>query len=351
MKRKIAFLLMIVLAALCLCCCGKDKYETSIESVNIHYSGGFSGRYDDDLTIYRSGDRYFIKFRTNHQDTTGDETSTYQISREEFVKCTEMLNIEKLSSLGGASACDAIYYTVTIKEEGEDEIELPRTTFFGFNPYQEIEKMYEIKAENSETDWDRFDFKVWECFRENEGTNGFILSNDQHIKRREELYGLGFGSYYGPGLDECFGQINDELLSEIEMAQFYEDGKLDSLELNKSPKERREIVSSIKGKAFRSLAGGNYLYRDDLLFFFGYSEVMFRDYGMSTDCLNTVLNAKYNKTVANGKDAYTRTVVSGDVFAVIVIVPEDEASIVYLSDSYSRSYAKKITKLLLEQLS
>ena len=353
MNRKIikmtAIILTMVVVVLSFTCC---KYDTNIESVNIHYSGGFSGRHDADLTVYRKLGKYYIRFRTTNQGITSEEVTEYEITREEFVKCTDMIDTEKLKEMQGLSGCDMIYRTVTIKEKGKAEIELPRISLMGVNPYSSIENLYSIKTKGGEeNDGYKFDLRVWKCFKDNRASNGYFTTNDQESEMHEGIYGFGFGMIYKSELDNGFGEINGELISEIEMVRLYETGKIDSLDLDQSVKERRDIISSAGGSDFQEKRTSYHVNREDILFFRDYPNILFRRGIVSENSMYELLDQKYDKTTANGKKAYTRTVVSDDRFAVIVIIPEEAEYMVYASDSYSSSYAKKITKLLLEQLS
>ncbi|MBO7450350.1 MAG: hypothetical protein J6U54_08250 [Clostridiales bacterium] len=347
-KRTIAAILMILTFTFCITNCA-DLFEKDpkIESVNIHYSGGYTGHYDADLTVYQSSSKYYLKYRTTNQGTTEEMNEEYEITKKEYIKATEMLDCDKLLKMKGAVGCDMIYYTVKIKEKNKGETDIPSKAFSFSSPYSKIERLYRIKNGTYEsTEFDEFNDKVWNCFHSNKGENGAIMYKLSG-EYADNALGQGFGVYYSD-LSYDFSDINEELLTEIEMMYFYDNGTLSSYDLDASAKERRELIS--KATDQRAFDGENHFYDTNYTFFFNYPKALFNRGRVSEDSLDEILTYKFEKEMINGKETYTRTVRADDLFAVIILIPEDNSYVVYLSDSYSKSYEKEIKALIINEL-
>ena len=318
-----AICLMLIFTAVLTAGCGLHKRNDDIESVKIHYSGGLSGHFNDDLNIFGRDGKLFINFSTTEQDTIDRTEKEYEITEEEFRQCTEMLDPDLLPDIRQTNASDAIYYTVTIKEKGKNEVQLERI-IPGCSIYRKIEDLWKLKnGEKEYSPTNEYLDKFWTFFSKSNAQNAILRVPTD--KERNEfnpmlICGYGFDLYY-PGQSTGYTGIIDELYS--------------------------ELVEMMPEKNAEDLLKDYHIRNTDISFFNVYPSILYaKKYSESG---KAILDSKFEKTQISGKTVYSRILKSGDIMAYILIDPETRNYRVFMTDNAKdKDYIEQAKKLLSE---
>ena len=110
MKKKLIAILIIlavyigaVCASFLLLSGAKTTFPgTDVEYLSLRYTGGYTGRIDDYLRVYREGGKYYL-------ESSGDDGGRYELTRTEYLLCTD-IDYDMLRDADKNTGCSRDFY-------------------------------------------------------------------------------------------------------------------------------------------------------------------------------------------------------------------------------------------------
>jgi len=177
-----------------------------IDYLSIQNSGGLSGHADDLLEVYKEGDKFYLV-------STRDGSEKHELTKTEYLLCTAFV-FEFLEDDPGVNGSDLIYQTITFRQEGGEEVTLPKKSYSHIPGMIKFFERIKTTPDYEMTMADEMAIRIGEyCDYNNHPDIQFIsckLTGGGHFDYYlEQFYGQGTGLDKNDFMIECKNDIEN----------------------------------------------------------------------------------------------------------------------------------------------
>ena len=245
MKKKLIAILIIlavyigaVCASFLLLSGAKTTFPgTDVEYLSLRYTGGYTGRIDDYLRVYREGGKYYL-------ESSGDDGVRYELTRTEYLLCTD-IDYDMLRDADGVNGSDLIYTDVEYGLKHGETVTLPRKCYWEFPGMITFFARTKTIPEDELTKADKLASELGEYFYQHNSPNARFVSCRFDFNGQSRNY---VDIFYGKGSQEERYEFHLDCQDGIEnkaggLAGYGVDKEVSDEDLNEIFKDYKKITS------------------------------------------------------------------------------------------------------------